>query len=349
MENQNMMKNNPIGGGRIEILDILKGYAILMVVFGHVLLYSFHGTDPNSYNKVLATINMPIFFFVSGYILWKPNDKWSVTKSLKFLFNKFKVLVLSAIVFLCIYSYFWHFGFHQVLHSCTKVGYWFTIELFQYYFLYVCTHALFDRLGKKWTEVVLILLAFFALVISIKPWSVIPRGLYDALDLTFMRHLVFFYLGTVTRRYQQLFEKAIDNSKIMCVFLVAYFICIVLVTDYYIFPYSLVLDNLMGLFGIVTVFALFRKYEASFSRNTRVGKVLQYVGRHTLDIYFLHYFFLPRNLSIVGEFFHLNSNPILEFAVCSCVSVMVIAVSLLVSSIIRLSPNLSHLLFGARK
>lgn len=208
---------------------------------------------------------------------------------------------------------------------------------------------MFDRLGKKWTEVVLILLAFFTLVISIKPWSVIPRGLYDALDLTFMRHFVFFYLGTVTRRYQQLFEKAIDNSKKMCVFLVAYFICIVLVTDYYIFPYSLVLDNLMGLFGIVTVFALFRKYEASFSRNTRVGKVLQYVGRHTLDIYFLHYFLLPRNLSVFGEFLQVNSNPVIELVLGLSIAVVVIAISLMISNVIRISPLLAHILFGAKR
>lgn len=338
-----------MGGGRIEILDIIRGYAIFVVVFGHVLLFSFHITTPSSYNNILGTINMPIFFFISGYILWKKDVTWNLKGGCRFLYRKFKVLVLAAIAFLCVYSCYSHFEFQQVLYSCTKMGYWFTIELFQYYALYVASHVLTDKWKKGFADVLLMALVCITFIISIKPWSIIPRVLYDALDMTFLRHFVFFYLGTLVRRNQLAFEKLIDHSDYMCGVLISFFVCIVLYTKYYIFPFSLLIDVFVSLLGILIVFAFFRRYESSFSQKTALGRSLQFVGRRTLDIYFLHYFFLPRNCAFIGEFFQTNSNPILEFAVCLCFSAMVIAICLLVSNIIRLSPFLAHVLLGTKK
>lgn len=322
---------------------------MIMVIFAHVLLYSFGGEDPHSFNILIVQFRMPLFFFVSGFLLWKPTALWDASNSLAFLSKKFKVQVLATLIFLAIYVYFFGYGWHDVMFSCTKYGYWFTLELFQYFILYVSVHYLMDRYGKYAADVLLVLIALAAFAISIKPWSFISTGLYNVMGMTFLRYFIYFYFGSIVKRNFDSFQKMLDNSRNMTLMLIAFFVAFVLYIDWYIFPFSLVIDVCMAIFGIIIVFSFFRKYKESFTKETRLGRTLQYVGTRTLDIYFLHYFFLPRNLSIVGEFFQQNSNPVLEFAVCLCVSAMVIAICLLVSNIIRLSPYLAHVLFGVKR
>ena len=59
-------------------------------------------------------------------------------------------------------------------------------------------------------------------------------------------------------------------------------------------------------------FAFFRKYESWFFQKTYIGRTLQYVGRRTLDVYLLHFFFLPKNLEWVGNYVMGNANPTIE-------------------------------------
>lgn len=51
---------------RNESLDCLKGIAILLVMFGHVQVHN-HMTDPYLYD-VIKSIQMPLFFLISGYL-----------------------------------------------------------------------------------------------------------------------------------------------------------------------------------------------------------------------------------------------------------------------------------------
>ena len=61
---------------RNESLDCLKGIAILLVMFGHVQVHN-HMTDPYLYD-VIKSIQMPLFFLVSGYLTGKGTKIQSV-------------------------------------------------------------------------------------------------------------------------------------------------------------------------------------------------------------------------------------------------------------------------------
>lgn len=103
-----------------------------------------------------------------------------------------------------------------------------------------------------------------------------------------------------------------------------------------------------GTCGTLVLFAFFRKNHLQFSDSTIIGHTLQFIGKRTLDIYLIHYFFLPKNLAMLGEFFSANSNPTVELFFSLIITGMVIAMSLLVSEIIRLSPLLARLMLGVR-
>lgn len=98
--------------------------------------------------------------------------------------------------------------------------------------------------------------------------------------------------------------------------------------------------------GLLVLLLGFKEYESWSS--SWMGQKLQLIGRYTLDIYFIHYFFLPRHLSMVGDWFKTNPNPLIEYALALLVATIVIAASLLVGRIIRLSPILAHWLLGEK-
>ena len=102
-----------------------------------------------------------------------------------------------------------------------------------------------------------------------------------------------------------------------------------------------------GITGMWLVFTCFRLSE-SWLQKLRLSKPLQYVGTRTLDIYLLHYFFLPRfSLPYADQLKAFNSQ-FVEFWVILAVSLIVL-LSLLASYIIRLSPFLGHYLFGVKR
>jgi fucose 4-O-acetylase-like acetyltransferase len=80
-----------------------------------------------------------------------------------------------------------------------------------------------------------------------------------------------------------------------------------------------------------------------------MGKWLQYIGRNTLAIYMLHYFFLPRNLQFIGNFFMQHSNPTLELFITMGIAILVIIISLITNAMICTSPFLAHYLLGVKK
>ena len=58
---------------RIEYIDALRGFTMLLVVYGHILVhcFDFDFTTEPSFNSIISLIRMPIFFFISGFIMYK--------------------------------------------------------------------------------------------------------------------------------------------------------------------------------------------------------------------------------------------------------------------------------------
>jgi surface polysaccharide O-acyltransferase-like enzyme len=93
----------------------------------------------------------------------------------------------------------------------------------------------------------------------------------------------------------------------------------------------------------------FRHYHQYFTQRTVVGRSFQYIGRRTLDIYLIHYLFMP-NLPTLGSFFsQYRHNFILDTTVSVFLALLVIGFSVITSNILRVSPFLKKWLFGRSK
>ena len=90
------------------------------------------------------------------------------------------------------------------------------------------------------------------------------------------------------------------------------------------------------------------RHAESWLNKIHLSKPLQYVGTRTLDIYLLHYFFLPRFLIPYADQLRAYDSQFIEFLVILAIALVVLAITLLASYLFRLSPFLGHYLFGVK-
>ena len=102
-----------------------------------------------------------------------------------------------------------------------------------------------------------------------------------------------------------------------------------------------------GITGMWMVFTCFRLSD-SWLKKHHLSQPLQYVGTRTLDIYLLHYFFLPRFLISYADRLKALDSQFIEFVIIMGIALVVLAITLLASYLIRLSPFLGHYLFGVK-
>ena len=90
----------------------------------------------------------------------------------------------------------------------------------------------------------------------------------------------------------------------------------------------------------------FRYYQQYFTKFTIMGVSLQYVGRRTLDIYLIHFLFMP-DLPQIGEFFKsYPHNFVVDILLSVLLGLVVIGFCIIASNILRISPFFKKWLFG---
>ena len=332
---------------RLEYIDAMRGFTMLLVVYSHISVLGFNIPiipTMDSFNEFFCQFRMPLFFFMSGFVLYKADQIWNLKSSLVFIVKKFKVQIIPTLLFLGLFSYVFNLSFVESFAAPFKEGYWFTITLFEFFVLYVIFNKIIEKLNGSWIYDILLFTIGFGV------YALTPRENYNLvasyLGLMHLKYFIFFVAGIIAKRNWDNLKCLFGNSFFTGINILIFFILGIVALKKHVF-YSA--DVIIAITGIFTVFAFFYKYQDSFTTATKVGRILQYIGKRTLDIYLLHYFFLPRNLKVVGKWFIENMNPALEFFASLTLAAMVISLCLVVSNIIRISPLLANWLFGVKK
>lgn len=354
------VNNQAIKPNRIEYIDAMRGFTMLLVVYSHVILFGYSGAYEDlilgggnflTYNELFVLFRMPLFFFISGFILFKKDFDWSLSTSWRFLLKKAKVQIIPTAFFMAVFVVIAKLSFTTALTASAKEGYWFTITLFEYFVLYVLFRLICKMIHKKDGSDILLLLFASAVFITSRPTFAallhLPEDITGLLGMSKLNYFVYFAFGTLIKKHFARVEAIMDNGYVMAMLIIAFLSFII--ASYLGGPLGNILKRGTGFLGVMIVFALFRYYQSTFSQEHRIGCLLQFIGRRTLDIYLLHYFFLPRNLDVLGKFFSSGNNYSIEFIVTLLIASLVIGLSLCVSGVLRTSPILAHWLFGAKK
>lgn len=346
---------------RIEWLDAMRGFTMILVVMFHVSTQSFCQLDNSSSSTpFLLLFRMPLFFFVSGFLVYKPTFEWSIKKYISLVAKKVRIQLLPTIIFFILCVSIRHENIFvtmvEFLSTPAKGGYWFTWSLLHLFLFYYTIQIVLNKFSKsrkiKWDTVFIIfwciaVLLYFMLFMPSKFNFNTPFWDYSSLTQT-IKYLQFFIVGILARHYWGQIENIFDSKNFSLFIIIISVVCSLECLKFH--NFSLPVEHVIRLVAIyslvIIVLMFFRFYKDSFSRNTIIGQSLQYIGTRTLDIYLIHFIRLPV-LPSIGSFLSLyRPNFLLEIVLSLLVSLIVIGGCLIISNILRVSPILSKYLFG---
>ncbi len=298
-----------------------------------------------SVHDYLMQVRMPMFFFISGFVLYKAGVVWDARHIVQFFKKKIPVQLISPFIFMAVFLHVNHTPLLDGLLDKYKAGYWFTLALLEFYVIYAVTRFAVRSRWYKPLLVVIGLLLYYCCWPSMTTGIQRVDNVMQLLSVHQLRFFIFFVAGALAREHFTTVERWLDSKWLLPV-CIAFYLLVNAFGD--VLPVKVIpVRLLLSLSGLVVLFAFFRNKSNVFSRETVLGRTMQYVGRRTLDIYLIHYFLVPMGLSCVTVFTS-HPVPVVEVFVSSAIALLIMAMSLLISNIIRLSPTLAHWLFGVK-
>jgi len=283
--------------GRAIGIDALRGLAILLVVLGHSISNAENLLAATTYNleyyvsNFIYTFHMPLFFMVSGYVLFGKRIRIG-DRAIRLLLPFLAWIPVSWAVNRYIRHFPWPVRFwatfkDTVLHP--GAGLWFLPTLF------ICSLLLIPVvfLAKKWSWAGEISLLVIFVAVNLIP--------FDDLGLVQVKYFfAFFALGYLAAKYRpRLREIERERSDIALMGVSALFLLLftglyywgrihpftfpITIYDLFKTPGAYVIRYLMAAMGIITCIAFIRSLKTSRART-----VFAWFGLVTMEIYVSH-------------------------------------------------------------
>lgn len=288
-QKNNYLINKEIGieeRKRIKYLDILRGFLILTVVFGHIIELN------DILNIIIYTIHMPVFFIISGML----NNQKCKNSTLKFIKRRLRVLIIPYVIF-CSITILFHILINNGItgHIKSEILYmiigggvgpaWFLMALFMAEVIYVILN---NTINKKSIKIVIIILLF---VIGLNG-NDIYNSFYLLPIYRILIALGFYSVGVYAISYLK--RTDISNFIILLMLLIIIFLGI---ENGRVDLWALELNNKIlyvfnSLIGSLTLIYLFKNI---FNKDI---KILNYLGKNTLIIMGTHQILID----IIGVF-----------------------------------------------
>lgn len=281
---------------RFEYVDAWKGFAIFTVVMGHVIAVFFESYKDIDNNfplvlywwKLIYSFHMPLMFFISGYLFL--SSRFATQSLGRIWFHKIQPLVLPYIFM----------GIVMFLLRDDSHSYWYLRTLF----IYISIQILYEYIRKhahlNWKSDIIWLCITY--IIAVKSRYLLRYDIIDTLiDINrFSNFYIYFVLGVLFRRHT-IFEiiKKIKNNESLFLLLSAGYIIFTIGFGYGVNKHLRVLFVLAII--ISTYYVFHNKYKDKPGNSGVLYNFMKYMGKHSLEIYTLHFFVLFK-IPEIGDF-----------------------------------------------
>ena len=352
---------------RLEWLDALRGFTMIMVVANHVAGMGFgEEWKHSSAIPFLVLFRMPLFFFVNGFLAYKASQVWNLRNLGSLVGKKLRVQIIPTVVFFFLAAAILNKNFLTAVetnfHSPTKGGYWFTIALLYMFLIYYLFSYVESKLKvRSWIPITLLfIISLLFYETNYQPkyfsWAAGYKGaktdlfyfLQDSSLVQVLLYFPFFLYGNIVHRYWDKAQRLMDSKWFFPLLILIVILATLDALKWRTLRMTWAIIPLtMARFGLLTiVFMYFRHYKQYLTKLSPIGASLQYIGRRTLDIYLIHFLFMP-DLPSVGVFFKsYPHNFVLDIVLSVILGLLVIGFSIITSNILRISPFLKKWLFG---
>lgn len=279
-----------------KYIDRLKGFAMLCVVLGHIVCFTMYDTWDIAVQDInlafVNTFHMPLFMFLSGFVIHTlPNCKKLAKKCYSFL--------LPFLFFGGIYTYVSNGTIESALINEFKNGYWYLMVLAIFY----CLLTLQKSAKNKWCEFIIPFVVYFILSIAV---THLPSNSVDLLSLGLCRaNYPFFILGYFARKYNWM-EWLVNNNWLFTIALLSFI-------PVYVMFHEGVFNHFIQILIILILIVILYVFKKRENDDSYMEKVLAFIGKNSLDVYVLHYFFfLIINLREPALWFKSTGNILIE-------------------------------------
>lgn len=347
---------------RIAYFDLLKGIAIFLVVMGHALTMCIRQIDAAFLFKIIGEIHMPIFFFISGFLTYKATaDRDFVSPDLK---KRFIQLIIPFFVVSALWIwYFPHSHLLSPISSCLqdmycsywKDGYWFTLCLFELFVICLPLSKTFSMLRSLWQQIA-ITIAVYAVLIILSAYVSFPDENFDIAGIGLLtRFFPIFMAGIFANKYKEAYHHICTDSLWFTIAVVAFTLSWYSV----VYPWDLpmlpswskyIASPVEHLSLIVIAVAAISPWSAKeFApghRPSAVARYFDFLGKESLSIYLLHYFFLFPLTPLQVPLQEIGLPLVPLTLITAAIAFAVVAITLFVAHLIGKSRLLSLLLIG---
>ncbi len=334
---------------RNEIVDELKGFAIILVVIGHVIVDVY---DPVAYSnnclfKFCYSFHMALFTFLSSYLLGSKGADYFNKQWLK---KRFLRLIIPFIIWAFINSVY-----HIIVEGLSITSLpglyltklfvspvpWFLLNLF------MCDIGLYLSHIKRLTKPFIVQCTYYIICSGI--FAVTKIEIFKNVLLFFPYYLLGIYSYNLKERNKEWFNRMCTIGAVLYIpsmFLYTYGIVdaserakhIVAMFENQqiesVIKYGLIFYSryVVGILGIMFAYLIVRSvHKTSFLR--RLAKVLNYYGQRTIYIY------LMASMFSIHAFNSIELNTLISL-------VLGLTIPLLICEVLKNYPKINKILFG---
>lgn len=324
---------------RLGYIDIAKGFAIICVVIGHVLVYDIYGfTHAWTHSpllKFICTFHMPLFLFLSGLVASTLDSYRKIPQD---LIKRLRLFIVPFFVIGSIYSLAIHNDLSFICNDM-KYGYWYLPVLFYcYIFHYLLINS--NILSKK--NITSSILIFFSMLLI---WKVIshishymPKEIQNILSINqWCMYFPYFLVGYIIKRLN-LHTFLFNNSIVFILSAIVWSLNTIIN-----FPYSNYIVTLAAIIVIMSICYKIEQVQISW------GETLRFIGLNTLYIYVFHYFVLQFMKMHFLQNFLLSITPsiFLDLLISIVPTIFAISLSIFINWILS-STKLAQIVFSKK-
>ena len=319
---------------RIYELDYIRGIAMLMVVMGHVLLFSLK-IEHTALIGIIGICEMPLFFVVSGYLTHKEREE-----NFKRMLSRLLIRSRTLLIPLVVWSIVRNICDGTVSYSLSDIyrgGYWFFLALWWCDVLNMFSAYLSKKFRLGLLGDALLYGFVYAVILLGRIKNIDLGGVLPVQSVQY--YFPFFVMGLLMRKYQFL------NGMVLNKYSYAVGMLLLIIGWYFSFIESFVIWFVAALGAVVVVWMACREINS----DLKVARILSIVGMNTLPIYAIHYLFIGVLPNTLHEMVYISNGFFFQLVVSFVYAVFAIILCLLVDRILSLNPITRMLFWGESK
>lgn len=320
---------------RYQHIDRLKGFAMISVVMYHTILGSlndnWHYAENDPLSFLFYSYQMPLFMFLSGLMVTEARNGYKALQ-------KFMLFMVPCISFGILKTFVYHSGILDFLSQDVKGGYWYLWVLAFFYVFLWASEVCLERIPTSWIKDIITAAAIYLMMRLMSTIS--PYLVSGILGLNSMISMwPFFMLGYLVRKYNWL-HKIYEMP-------IVYSLAILSIAPLYLIFSSKTFIHFIQLLNIAFIIVLMVLFHAREKKESVFEKMLGNIGRNSLDVYILHYFFLSAiNLPLLGPWFCNTHNYFLELVLLILLAIPVAGCCIIIGRILRKSDFIQVIFYG---